>query len=436
MFRKSIISLFAVMAFAVFSTASYAQTAPVSGKVELVKADNTREPVEGATVEPIRMDMKGTLPAAKTNKKGEFVFAGVPLGGTFVLAVSGPNLTPTYLPNVKAGQEKLLISITAGDGSRLDEARIRADMDARAAGADSPEAAADRKKAQAEYEAKLKEVAAKNQKIEKTNELKTRVLKEGNEAYTAKNYDVAIARYTEGIDADPEFVGSAPIFYNNRGAALQARAVNTYNTAIKSAEPSAKVEGLKAAKSDFAEAVAGYLKAWQVLKNAQPTEIGDKTAYETAKLNALKGAGDAFRLAVKTEQVDPQMLEAAKVLMPELMAAEADVAKKAEAQLVLADLYRVAQQREEAIAAYRKVLEIQPENVDALAGVGLVLVDLSWLKDNDKVLAQEGANFLQRFVALAPDTHKLKDGAKGYLDILKTQNVVPVKTAPASRRRP
>jgi hypothetical protein len=61
----------------------------------------------------------------------------------------------------------------------------------------------------------------------------TKAVKEGNDAFAAKNYDLAIAKYDEGIAADPEFVGSAPIFYNNRGTALTARAVDTYNKAIK-----------------------------------------------------------------------------------------------------------------------------------------------------------------------------------------------------------
>ena len=43
--------------------------------------------------------------------------------------------------------------------------------------------------------------------------------------------------------------------------------------------------------------------------------------------------------------------------------------------------------------------------------LGIVLVDLGWLKDNDKARSQEGANYLQKFVSLAPDSHTLKTGA-------------------------
>ena len=68
----------------------------------------------------------------------------------------------------------------------------------------------EQKKAQAEYEAKRKEVESKNAKAEKTNEVVNRVVKEGAAAFEAKDYDTAIAKYTEGYEIDPDFVGGAP----------------------------------------------------------------------------------------------------------------------------------------------------------------------------------------------------------------------------------
>jgi len=52
MFRKSFITfMFAVALMAVGYSSALAQTAPVSGMVELKKADGTKEPVVGALVE-------------------------------------------------------------------------------------------------------------------------------------------------------------------------------------------------------------------------------------------------------------------------------------------------------------------------------------------------------------------------------------------------
>ena len=436
MFRKVFKSfIFSTIVFACFGSV-YAQIAPVSGKVELLKADGSREPAAGVLVEPFRMDIKGGIPGAKTNSKGEFIFAGVQLGPSYILSVSGPNLSPTYLPNVKAGQERLLITVRPGDGTRLteDEVKLGSTM-AGATDADRAKMSEDQKKAQAEYEAKVKEVEAKNAKATKVNEVVGRALKEGNEAYTAKNFDLAIAKYTEGIEVDPQYVGSAPVFYNNRGAALIARAVNSYNAAIKATDASQKVQGLAAAKKDLSDAAEGYLNSWNVLKNAPAADIADKANYEAAKATTLKGARDVFRMSVKTEQVDTPGIEAAKVLIPEYLNMEQDAAAKAEAKLIFADLYRVSADFDNAIAEYKKILEGTPNDVDALAGAGLSLVNVGYINE-DKTKLQEGANYLQQFANAAPANHKYKDDALALIDDLKKQqNVTPQKVAAPARKR-
>lgn len=425
-----------VITFAGLSAVS-AQTAPVNGKIELVKEDGTRVPVADALVEPFRMDIKASAPSAKTNARGEFNFAGFALGASYYLAVSGAGISPTFLPNVRAGQERLLITVKPGDGRRLTEAEVREGAAAASATSEQrAEMTAEQKKAQAEYEAKVKEVEAKNAKATKVNEVVGRAIKEGNDAFTAKNFDLAIAKYDEGIAIDPEYVGSAPIFYNNRGAAFLQRAIINYNTAIKASDVDAKVAGLGSTRKDLADAAAGYLNSWNVLKNAPASDIVDKGVYESAKLGTLRGARDIFKMAVRTEQVDPDMIEAAKVLIPEFVAVETDAAAKADANLVFADLYRVVGDSENAIAAYKRILSTSPTDHDALAGAGLSLVNLGYMND-DKEKLQEGANMLQQYANSAPDGHKFKADAVALIDQLKKeQNVTPQKTAAPPRRRP
>lgn len=436
MFRKSFISLLFVvgLVFAA-SSALFGQTAPVSGTVELHKADGTREPVAGALVEVYRTDIKTGFPSAKTNKKGEFSFAGLPLGASFVFSVSAPGAAPKVHVGVKAGQEKILIIMSPGDGTKLTADEARRGAAAPAPGAPA-ELTAEQKKAQADYEAEKKKVEEKNQKALKTNEIVAAALKAGNDAFIAKNYDMAVLKFDEGYAADPDYVGSAPVFLRNKGIALTARAVDTHNAGIKLADAAEKAAAGAKVRKDLVDASEGYLRAWNLLKNAPAADIVDRGNYESTKTNVLLGAIDAFRRAVDTEKSDPAIVEAAKILVPEYLAAETDAAKKAHASLTLAHLYRISENREEAVAAYKKILETDPGNADALAYVGIMLVDLSWLKDNDKELSQEGANYLQKFVSVAPDTHKLKTGAVEYLAILKTQSVVPVKQATPAKRKP
>jgi tetratricopeptide (TPR) repeat protein len=143
---------------------------------------------------------------------------------------------------------------------------------------------------------------------------------------------------------------------------------------------------------------------------------------------------EAFRLMALTEQVDAEMTPIAKTVFPEYIAVETDPVKRDEAKIILADLYRVAGDSENAILAYRQVLETAPDNIDAMAGLGFSLVNMGYV-NNDKAQLQEGANFLQKFATAAPGTHKYKDDAVGLIETLKKeQNVAPVKSAAAKKK--
>ena len=132
--------------------------------------------------------------------------------------------------------------------------------------------------------------------------------------------------------------------------------------------------------------------------------------------------------------MDEAKIEVAKTLVPEYIATETDAARKEQAKLILGDLYRVTGNADNAIAEYRKALETSPENLDALAGLGLSLVNAGYINDNKEQL-QEGANYLQKFASAAPATHKYKDDALGLIESLKTdQKIQPQKVAPARKR--
>ena len=447
MFRRKYFTLFIAAAFfLVASAAAFAQTAPVSGRVELKKADGTMEPVGGALVEVFRTDIKGKLPSAKTNKKGEFSFAGLPLGATFAFSVSGTGIKPEIIPNIKAGRENFVITVFEGDGKKWTEDEVRTAL-ATPAGATNTATAAntaetgklteEQKKQQAEYEKKLAEVTEKNKKVEETNAVVKRSLDEGNQAFNSKNYDIAIVKFEEGYQASPEYVGSAPVFLNNKGAALKIRAVNTYNENVKSTDANAKRAALTKVKQDLADAVDAYGKSWAILKSAPTGEINDPKIYEANKLETLRGAKDALRLMAATEQVDTTKVDAARTLITEYIAVETDQAKKVEGQRILGDVFLAAGDAPNAIAEYKKVLEIEPNDADALAGLGLSLVNTAYNADGsiDKTKMQEAANYLQKFTEVAPATHKYMDDAKGLIASLKKeQNVTPQKSTTKGKK--
>ncbi len=246
-------------------------------------------------------------------------------------------------------------------------------------------------------------------------------LNDGNEAFRAKKYDLAIAKYDEGIKADPEYVGSAPTLHANSGIARTQRSVETYNRAIKEADQDVKAKALKSCNKDLADSANDFVAAWKILKNVPAAEIYDRGQYETAKLQTVQGAKETLQMAVRTQQVDQQVIDAAILLLPEYIALEPDPTKRSEASPILADLYRVTGDSEHAIDAYKTVLQTQPDSLDALAGAGLSLVNLGYL-NNDQAKLLEGANYLKKYVKLAPDGHKFKADALSVLDTLKNQN--------------
>ena len=79
------------------------------------------------------------------------------------------------------------------------------------------------------------EIAASNEKAKKSNAIVERTFKNGNEAFRDRNYDLAISQYDEGLSADPDHPG-APVLLTNKTMALNARAVDKYNAAIKSTD--------------------------------------------------------------------------------------------------------------------------------------------------------------------------------------------------------
>ena len=436
MFRKAVVSvLFTGLFVIAASVVAMAQLAPLSGRVVMEGQDGKKVPVVGALVEVYRTDIKSTLPSAKTDKSGNFAFAGVPLIGTYVLSVSGQTIQPQIFPNVKGGAEGLVLNVVAGNGEKFTEEQVRQGATASASGG---ELTAEQKKQQAEYEAKKKEVDAKNENIKKSTEVIKASFTAGNEAFKAKNYDLAIQSYDQGIAADPAFIGSVPALSNNRGLAYMNKALEERNKAIQETDATAKVAGLTKAKQDLDEAINSFIKSWNMLKGAAPSDELPKANFDAGKLGALTGTRDTLKLAARVELVDQPMIDAAKLLIPEYVAVETDAAKKADAQLIFGDLYRVNGDYAAAVDAYKKVLETSPDNPDALVGAGLCLFAMGAVNNNDKAMYQEGANYLQKYVSVAPDGHKYKADAQAILEQLKNeQKVTPQKvpTTTTTRKR-
>ena len=435
MFRRYFMPLLATATLiASISIAASAQVGQLRGHVTLKQADGTVVPAAGAMVDVFRVDMSGKS-NAKTDKKGEFVFAGLFYAGDYIIAVSLPGAQPTYQPGVKVGRDvDYALELTApGDGRQLTLAEIKTLIGNKgpASGGGAKESAEDRAKRE-ELIKKNAEIAASNEKAKSSNEIVSRAFKAGNDALKAKNYDEAIARFDEGLQADPEHPG-APALLTNKTMALNARAVDRFNAAIKSTDDATKAASMEAAKKDWTAAKESGAKAVAMLK-ATPAST-DATEANSTKVNlyfALLARADSTRLFVT--KVDQSQVDLGVTAYQEYLAAETDPVKKAKAQKDMAQMLFDANAFDKALVEYRKILETNPDDLDALLRSGQALFNIGAI-NTDKTKYQEAANYLAQFVAKAPDTDPLKADAKAILDALKDQeNVKPEKAATPARR--
>src|ERR1043166_9924686 len=236
-------SILIVVLFVCSATAALAQTGQLRGHVLFKQADGTTIKAANAQIDVYRTDLPGSYPT-KTNKNGEFVFAGLPYVGTYIIAVSMPNAAPTYQAGIKAGRDiDYELVLSPGDGHRItvDEAKkLAAGGGAGPSSGSSSGESAEAKAKREELEKKNAEITEKNKKIAESNQVVTDSFKAGNAALTAKNFDEAIKQYDTGLAADPE----QPALLTNKSIALKARGVDKYNAAIQNKDDAARTAGI------------------------------------------------------------------------------------------------------------------------------------------------------------------------------------------------
>ena len=433
------------------SLTAVAQVGELRGHVWMKQADGQKVPLADAQIDVFRTDMNAKY-NTKTNKKGEFVFAGLPFVGTYTVAASHPTATPNWVPGVKAGRDiPCEIELTPGEGKRLTFEEIKSagggvpNPTAASGGAPSggKESAEDKAKRE-EMIKKNAEIESANKKISEANEVIGRTFKAGNEALTAagaasrsNNSEEAIAKYTaavtaydEGLAADAE----QPAILTNKAVALKGRGVERFNSAVRSKtlDDAGRAAALQTAKEDFKAAAETAGKAVTMIKALPvPTEAQEVARYNGNKYAAMLTHAESMRLYVS--KADGSQADAGLAAFKEYMAVETDPAKKSKAQLDMAQMLLDAGAADKALTEFQAILSTTPDSPEANLGAGLAVY-----ATGDKAKFQEAANYLQKFVEVAPDTNPMKADAKAILTELKnTENVTPEKTSkPANRRRP
>jgi len=437
-------ALAVLMASAALTTS--AQVGELRGHVLMQQADGQKVPLADAVIDVFRTDIAAKY-NTKTNKKGEFVFAGLPFIGTYTVAASHPTASPNFVPGVKVGRDiPYDIVLTPGNGKRLTLEELNS---AAPTGGGSPSGGSSRSESPAdkakreELMKKNAEIEASNKKITEANEIIARTFKAGNEALQAAsvaskagNSDEAVTKYTEsiaqydqGLAADAE----QPAILTNKAVALKGRGVERFNATIKSKtlDDAGKTAGLQAAKDDFKAAAEAATKAVTIVKaQPAPTDPAELQRYNSNKYAAMLTNAESMRLFVS--KADGTQADAGLAAFKDYIAVETDPAKKAKAQLDAAQMLLDAGAADKALEEFKTVLAATPDSPEANLGAGLAVY-----ATGDKTKFQEAANYLQKFVEVAPDSNPMKSDAKAILTELKnTENVTPEKTTTPRRKRP
>ncbi len=445
MFRKSLLTLvFTAGVLLSASIAANAQNGPVNGIVQLDKADGTHVPVAGALIEVYRVDIKVGFPSTTTNKKGEFAFIGIPLGVEYAFSISAPNCEPKIFPNVKAGQEGLVIKLKPGDGKKLTEDEVRSALASAPTsdGGGTADLTDEQKKLQAEYDKKNAEILAKNKRMQEGDAIARKANEEGAAALKAGNYDLAIAKYSEGVTAVPDFIGSTPIMLSGRMEAQKLKGFNLYKEGMATADLAARKAKYSEANGFYDQALESFQSALDVVNNAEaPTDPAEQKRREGMKTALYAAAMEIHRLKAVGD-VDNTKAAEANTVITEYLALTTDPAKQLNAYMTLGEIMRRDGDLEKAVAAYRKVLELKPENAEAMGKLGLCLFSLgAGSIPEDKDLEQEGLNYMQRYTELAPIAatdspaeKEFKTSIKESVDYLKSQKMAPQKPASTKKK--
>lgn len=234
------------------------------------------------------------------------------------------------------------------------------------------------------------------------------IFKAGNEALAAGRYDEAVSRFDAGLALSP----GHPTFLTNKSHALRGRGVERYNASLRLGDEAARAGGKEEAGRDWRDAADLGVQAARQMKSADPWEmLASRDAYEMNRLAAFSARAEALRLLAS--RLDKTRADEALEAIHEYAEVERDGSKRTKARLDAGQMLLDTGRGEQAAAEYRKVLADDPENLNAVLGVGLAL-----FQSGDKGKYREAASYLRRFVEGAPANHPLRQSAEDALDFM------------------
>lgn len=301
MLAKSRAYLLFPFSFLLFAGAAFAQISAIEGDVK----GPDGKVVQGAQILIERKDMKGTYKGAKTDKKGHYIYNGLPLG-TYKVSVIIDGQSRDSVDNVRT---KLGDPVAINFDLKQSADQAAAMQKAAESGQISKEVERSLTKEQKEaLEKRAKENAAAIAKNKALND----AFNAGKEALAAKNYDAAIDSFKKATELDPAqhviWASLAEAYMTSAGTktgadqqAAMDQGLQAYAKAIelKPDDPAYHNNYALALAKDkkYPEAQAELQKAAQL----DPTNAG-KYYYNLGAVlvntGQVDGAGEAFKKAI------------------------------------------------------------------------------------------------------------------------------------------
>jgi len=349
--------------FLLFAGASWAQISAIEGDVK--GADG--QLVKGAQILIEREDMKGTYKGAKTDKKGHYIYNGLPLG-KYSVSVIIDGQTKDKLTHIQT--------------SLGDPQQVNFDLKESAQKEAAVQQAAASGNLTQEQERGLtkeqKEAIDKQAKENAANIAKNKALNDsfnaGKEAMSAKNFDAAIENFQKGVEMDP-----------NQNV-IWANLADAYSEQAKLKTGADQQAALDKATESYTKAIA--LKP-------------DNPAYHNNYALAL----------ARSKKFDEAQAELSK-------AAQLDPPNAGRYYYNLGALYTNGGQNGPAEEAFKKAIEANPDYADAQFQYATALSAKLSIGADGKMVAPAGMKeALEKYLALAP-TGQYADAAKALLEQL------------------
>ncbi|HLG95750.1 MAG TPA: carboxypeptidase regulatory-like domain-containing protein [Bryobacteraceae bacterium] len=342
--------------FLLFAGGAWAQIAAIEGDVK----GPDGKLVQGAQIVIDREDMKGTYKGAKTDKKGHYIYNGLPSTGTYTVSVLIDGQVKQHIDHVK---------VHMGDPVPVNfDLKPSADA-ATAAAAEN----VDRSMSKEEKEA-IEKRGKENAAIIAKNKALNDTFNAGKEALAAKNYDAAIDAFQKGVQLDPN------------QHVIWANMADAYT-------------GLASTKTG-ADQQAALEKALDAFQKALALKADDPAYHNNYAL--------ALARAKKFDEAQAELNKAAQL----------DPPNAGRYYYNLGALLVNSGQIPASEAAFKKAIEANPDYADAQFQYATALSSRLTTGADGKVTAPPGMQeALEKYLALAP-TGQYADAAKGMLQMI------------------